>query len=198
MRPATPTLGYPSRAAAILALHREERTPGEIARMVGVSESTINSTIDYDRRRVRRVAICGELFDSLKPYADARRQKLAPFVAALLQAAVDNGLIDQLLSPRTALRGHRIRKARQRELAPIPASNSKTARRLPSNSMITVPFERRRELLDRATLFLRRRGILVSVADREAQIRRYRVTGVDNTLLLEEVVGLAAHKGMPA
>lgn len=53
----------------------------------------------------------------------------------------------------------------------------------------------RREQLTGAIAFLKRQGILVSVYDREAQLRRYRVTGKAYSKSHEEVIEIAVARG---
>jgi len=59
-----------------------------------------------------------------------------------------------------------------------------------------MPFEQRRAQLEASTAFLKRLGILVSVADRDHPIRMYRITGVPQAVLLEGVVEFAVRKGL--
>lgn len=54
---------------------------------------------------------------------------------------------------------------------------------------------RRNEVFQAAERYLKARGILVSVVDREAWVRTYRVTGQRSPLYLESVVALAQHLG---
>lgn len=61
-----------------------------------------------------------------------------------------------------------------------------------------LPFEQRRARLQAAEAFLKRFGILVSVIDREAQIRKYRVTGKHDSMLAEQVIEFAESRGMRA
>ena len=58
------------------------------------------------------------------------------------------------------------------------------------------PYELRRQHLQRATDFLRARGVLVMVHERDAAVRRYRVTGRTELLLAEDVIALAVRRGM--
>ena len=56
------------------------------------------------------------------------------------------------------------------------------------------PFEQRRQQLQQAIADLTARGVLVMVHDRDAAIRRYRVTGRTELLLAEDVIALAARR----
>ncbi len=57
------------------------------------------------------------------------------------------------------------------------------------------PIAERRARIEGATAFLKRRCILVSVVNREAQIRTYRVSGKRDPMLLDEVVAFAMERG---
>lgn len=58
--------------------------------------------------------------------------------------------------------------------------------------------EQRRILLDRAIAFLKRDCILVTVCDRDAQIRKYRVSGKREAMLACEVIDFAVERGLDA
>ena len=83
---------------------------------------------------------------------------------------------------------------------PIRCASEKRAAGQPPRRQFTnlppLPTEQRRARLDAAIAFLRRRGVLVCVVDRDAQIRKYRVTGQPDSVLLEQVVEIAVGKGM--
>lgn len=55
--------------------------------------------------------------------------------------------------------------------------------------------ERRFEVFQAAERYLKARGILVSVVDRDAWVRTYRVTGYRSPVYLEQVVALAQYLG---
>lgn len=58
-----------------------------------------------------------------------------------------------------------------------------------------LPFEERQRQLGGAIKFLAGKGVLVSVADRDAQIRQYRVTGRRDHQFAEDVIRIAIEKG---
>ena len=60
---------------------------------------------------------------------------------------------------------------------------------------LAIPFDLRKANIDGATAHLKRRGVLVDVADRTALIRRYRVTGKRDLMLAEDVIDLARTSG---
>ncbi len=57
---------------------------------------------------------------------------------------------------------------------------------------------RRMEAFAEAERYLKARGILVSVVDRDAWVRTYRVTGYRSPVYLEQVVALAQYLGFEA
>lgn len=61
-----------------------------------------------------------------------------------------------------------------------------------------APYELRRIRLERAIAHLKRQCILVSVVNRDAQIRTYRVSGKREPMLAEDVIAHAIAKGMEA
>ena len=66
---------------------------------------------------------------------------------------------------------------------------------LPRASARELPFDLRKSNIDAATKHLRRRGILVDVHNRDALVRKYRVTGQCDLMLAEEVIDLARTSG---
>ncbi len=60
----------------------------------------------------------------------------------------------------------------------------------------SLPFAARRQRLDAAIAFLKRQGILVSVVDRDAPIRKYRVSGKLDPRFAEEVIEIAVARGL--
>lgn len=58
------------------------------------------------------------------------------------------------------------------------------------------PIAQRREAIEQAIRFLRARCILVTWTDRNAMIRKYRVSGKRDTMLAEQVIEHAVSLGM--
>nr|KPM22279.1 hypothetical protein VO57_12595 [Citromicrobium sp. JL2201] len=58
-----------------------------------------------------------------------------------------------------------------------------------------IPFYLRKRNIDEATVFLKRRAILVDVVDRDSLVRMYRVFGKRDALLAEEVIEIACQLG---
>lgn len=61
-----------------------------------------------------------------------------------------------------------------------------------------LPPEQRRAMLEGAIAFLKRQCVLVSVCDRDAQIRKYRVSGMRDSMLAEGVIAVAVSRGFEA
>ena len=84
-------------------------------------------------------------------------------------------------------------EARHRPRLTIGAPVAPKATALPP-----LPVAARRAALEAATAWLKARCILVSVCDRQAAIRTYRVSGRRPSLLAEEVIAYAEELGMNA
>lgn len=74
---------------------------------------------------------------------------------------------------------------------PVPGARApKPAKKLPP-----LPYEQQLRQLDCAIRFLKRQGVLVSVVNRDALIRTYRVTGKRENKLAGEVIQIAVDRG---
>lgn len=65
-------------------------------------------------------------------------------------------------------------------------------------SPLPMPMEARRRRLQAAIAFLQARGTLVSILDRDALVRRYRITAKRENYLADEVVAYAIERGFEA
>lgn len=74
-----------------------------------------------------------------------------------------------------------------------PALGHRTERK--TSALPEMPTEARRKKLEGAISHLKRLGILVSVCDREALVRQYRVTGKRDKHLADDVVAYALQRG---
>jgi len=103
-----PTLGYPSRTAAVLALSALGTSRREIARRIGIEESTVAAlehsarrSLDPERRRadatMRTVVFPVEILDRLRAHAAARRCSANELCRRIVETALDDGLIDAIL-----------------------------------------------------------------------------------------------------
>lgn len=77
-----------------------------------------------------------------------------------------------------------------REARPLPGPRTPKIAAIPP-----LPFAARRAALDGAIRFLGARGVLVSIVDRQAAIRTYRVAGRRDAQLAEGVIEIAAERG---
>lgn len=106
MARATPTLGYPSRTAAVVALRRAGRSTGEIAAAIGIPQKSVAALeVSASRARARRpaemlgrtVAFPSDVLDGLAAHA-ARRGIHANALARLIVATVvDEDMVDAVL-----------------------------------------------------------------------------------------------------
>ena len=100
---AKPTLGYPSRTAAVLAMRGEGMTMAAIAERIGISVQTV-SALEHSahwRRgtsgQQRTVVFPVEVLDQLiRPAAD-RGIGANELARRIVEAVVDDGLIDAVL-----------------------------------------------------------------------------------------------------
>lgn len=85
---------------------------------------------------------------------------------------------------------------------PVQRASEKRAQQITprreAKALPPLPFEQRKARLQAAETFLKKQGILVTVIDRAAQIRTYRVTGVKSAVLAEQVIEMAVARGMSA
>lgn len=109
---ATPTLGYPSKTAATIALKKQGLPLSEIAQRVGISTKNARDLLyQYSDRAgvhkarrqrtwehmVRNVCIERDILDVLKPQADKRGIHVNELVRRLITAIADDGLVDSVL-----------------------------------------------------------------------------------------------------
>lgn len=107
-----PTLGYPSRTEAVVALSRQGLTNREIARRIGdaegidFSEATVGALkckggVRSGRRAPRNadrtVLFPAELLDALGPHAERRRCSANELARRIVEAVVDDELVAAVL-----------------------------------------------------------------------------------------------------
>ena len=109
-----PTLGYPSRTAAVLALRAQGLPDVEIADRIGIPVKTVVALeCSADRytgisgRRPRPAEINGrtvlfpvDVLEALRPHAEARGIAPNELARRLIEAAIDDNLIDAVLDDR--------------------------------------------------------------------------------------------------
>lgn len=99
-----PTLGYPSRTAAVLDLRHRGLRDAEIADRIAISVQTVAALAASAKRRKRpseaggrTVVIPVDVLDRLTPHATARGISTNELVRRLIDTAVDDGMIDAIL-----------------------------------------------------------------------------------------------------
>lgn len=106
---AVPTLGYPTRRAAFVALAQEGCEPAEIARRVNAAHAdacvTVKQVATYlSALRVQRrenvpfmVRVSAETFEALQAEAKNRNSRVDHLARRLLEIAASEALIDAIL-----------------------------------------------------------------------------------------------------
>lgn len=106
----TPTLGYPSKQAAIVALVEQGLTNAEIAEMLGMSLTAFTTAKSRALKRMGRrprdwgrigeswmVRLPAHLVDDIKPHADARGCTPNELARRIVEATIDHGLVAAVL-----------------------------------------------------------------------------------------------------
>lgn len=107
MGAAKPTLGYPSRTDAVLALRSAGRTTRQIANQIGIEEKTVLAlelSAGRPKRHPRPAEQLGrtilfprDILDSLGPHAARRGIHPNSLARLIVATVVDEGLIDSVL-----------------------------------------------------------------------------------------------------
>ena len=94
-----PTLGFPSRTAAIAALRARDLSTDAIARTIGIAPGTVKALEAKARRRagLHQISVPLDVVNRLSPLAAARGVTAAALAATILQTAVDEDLVDAVL-----------------------------------------------------------------------------------------------------
>ena len=97
-----PTLGYPSRTAAALALSAEGASPSEIGARLGVTTSAAHWLLSSGQRRkeARVVTLDTETLDALAPAATARGMRPEQLARLVVETVAEHGLVDAVLDDR--------------------------------------------------------------------------------------------------
>ncbi len=104
-RASIPTLGHPSRTAAVVALKAEGYSTRTIADQIGVSTATVAALLCSERKRkhrpsedgLRTVTFPVDVLEALRPHAARRGVHANELARRLVEAAVDADLIDAVL-----------------------------------------------------------------------------------------------------
>mgnify|MGYP001796789334 CR=1 FL=1 len=103
MGKAKPTLGYPTRAAACVALHAQGLKHGEIGQKLGIAKGTVCALIASQKGRraedfyQRTVRVDETVLSELKPHAKKRGLRVHQLVRELVHCVVQEGLVDAIL-----------------------------------------------------------------------------------------------------
>lgn len=108
MGAAKPTLGYPSRTAAVLALRSQGLDDVEIACRIGIRREAVSAlawSAEGRRRRPaeangRTVVFPVTVLARLIPYAAARSISTNELARRIVEAAVDDSIVDAVLDDR--------------------------------------------------------------------------------------------------
>lgn len=107
MSAAIPTLGYPSRTDAVLALRGKGMSTEEIAEAIGIKNSTVTSLECHagkrkgaETRKVqgnRTVLFPIDVLESLRPLAEQRGISANELARRIVEAVVDDNLVKAVL-----------------------------------------------------------------------------------------------------
>lgn len=106
-----PTLGYPTRQAAIEALHDDGLSVEEIAQKIGISQETVRVVLCHVRNGRRRcwhrvltctIVVPTTTLDRLRVDADARGVSVNKLVRLLLDHIVDDNMVNAVLDDEAA------------------------------------------------------------------------------------------------
>ena len=217
-----PTLGYPSRTAAVVALLDQGQSFAEIAAAIGIDVHTVYALNSSARRKKQdlRLKLSKAAAQGLDAAAGQRGLSAPALAKLLLERIAGHDLYRAVLADEGAggappeACGQRAGDARRaaaravearadeggaaRRAGPSAAAPARSAPP-PSGARVRapapVPFAQRRAILAAAIAHLKARCILVDVVDRAALIRTYRVSGKREAMLAEEVIGLAERHG---
>lgn len=105
-----PTLGYPSRTAAVMALRGSGLSIQEIGERIGIRAETVSS-LECSARRSRRwsdgrgarsidlktVLFEADALTALVPHAEKRGVSANEIARRIVDAAIDDGIVDAIL-----------------------------------------------------------------------------------------------------
>lgn len=104
---AIPTLGYPSRTAAVLALRAKGIHQRDIGVRIGISHSTV-AALEASAKRTfrhkrpaevngRTVVFPIDILEALRPHAEKRNTTPNALARMIVDTVVDEGIIDAVL-----------------------------------------------------------------------------------------------------
>ena len=107
MPAAKPTLGYPTRTAAVVALRAAGLSSAAIAERIGISTATVTALEHSAGRRKqpsrpakqlgRTVLFPTDVLDALRPHAARRGMHSNHLARLIVETVVDEGMVDAVL-----------------------------------------------------------------------------------------------------
>jgi predicted transcriptional regulator len=95
-----PTLGYPTRAAAVVALDKEGKTIDEIAAAIGIKPKQVSNLL-YEAKNSRNmrtnVRVYKSVLQALGPHASRRKLNSHALAERILKVVAESGLVDAVL-----------------------------------------------------------------------------------------------------
>lgn len=103
-----PTLGYPSRTEAVVALHSQGIAVKDIAAQIGINEERAQRIIRvYGPDKRTNMSIERSLLLDLEPAANRRRTSSRMLAIRIIRTVVNSGLIDAVLDDEPTLHAKR-------------------------------------------------------------------------------------------
>jgi predicted transcriptional regulator len=97
----TPTLGYPSRSAAVAALRKECKSTREIAELIGVSQKVVLAMDQYNRSKLTRnhqmIKVSPDVYKALVRSSRKRHLRVEQLTNRVLEIIVNDGLLEAVL-----------------------------------------------------------------------------------------------------
>jgi transcriptional regulator with XRE-family HTH domain len=107
---AKPSLGYPTRTDAVLALRREKLSTREIASRLGIDPKTVTALESSAGRKLRPAEQLGrtilfpvDILDALAPYAARRNCHVNQLARRIVEQVVDDGIVDAVMDDAESL-----------------------------------------------------------------------------------------------
>jgi len=100
MAKAVPTLGYPTRTAAVIALDKQGKSINEIAFAIGCTPKQAGNLL-YEAKNSRNVRtnmqVCKSVLRALEPHASRRKLNSRTLAERILKVVTESGLVDAVL-----------------------------------------------------------------------------------------------------
>ncbi|CAA2142820.1 hypothetical protein [Hyphomicrobium sp. ghe19] len=93
-----PTLGFPSKSAAIEAMKAANMPPKEIAAAIGISLRNYYRLEAYTRKgRGRQIVLSRDMMDAAAPHAKVRNISVHELMRQILETVLEEGMVDNVL-----------------------------------------------------------------------------------------------------